>query len=251
FFAKVREPRLASAYPDGRINGAPTSHPQVEPRLASAYPDGPVSEAANESEPVVAEPDGHNNVAANEAVRVAEVAAVAEVVADCESMPCDTAVRCQGRRGVWLDMEQMEQEELQELMPTLTLAHLEEMLPRDEFSRGCTLQGVPSELLKPQVLDVEPSDCSDVSVRYFNMMHAVRRLIDSRRCLLFEQVRVMVNYDFTDDIFRMVCSVWETPQDKEQFMSLSRHERLHVIADWWARLGTCANMMDETQSTLA
>ena len=233
--AEAAESSSAAASPQDpqQADNAAAPHPQVEPHKASH-----VATAS-------AYPDGHNN----EAAEVAEVAA--EVEKEAVTNVCDTAVRCRARGQVWLDMECMEQDELRELMPALKPAQLEEMLPRDEFRRGCTLNGVQAELLKPEVLNVEPPTCSDVPVRYFHMMNAVRRLIDSRRCLLFEQVRVMVNYDFTDEIFKVVCDFNSTAKEREEFMAKSRHERIHIIAHVWARMAIFLNMIDETASASA
>lgn len=215
--AEVAESSSAAASPQDpqQADNAAAPHPQVEPHKASH-----VATAS-------AYPDGHNN----EAAEVAEVAA--EVEKEAVTNVCDTAVRCRARGQVWLDMECMEQDELRELMPALKPAQLEEMLPRDEFRRGCTLNGVQAELLKPEVLNVEPPTCSDVPVRYFHMMNAVRRLIDSRRCLLFEQVRALLNSDFTTECYNAVIDAFASESEREDFLSMSRTERLHAVAQLW------------------
>ena len=106
-------------------------------------------------------------------------------------------------------------------------------------------------LLKPTVLNVRPDKHIDAALRMDLLGLDIYQLIKSRRCLLFEQVRVMVNYDFTDEIFKVVCDFNSTAKEREEFKAKSRHERIHIIAHVWARMAIFLNMIDETASASA
>ena len=143
------------------------------------------------------------------------------------------AVRCEGRPEVWLDMERLTVEQAQAHFPGTTWASLEQALPVEEFRRGSTLKGVEAALLKPTVLNVRPDKHIDAALRMDLLVLDIYQLIKSRRCLLFEQVRALLNSDYTNECYNAVSDAFARESDREEFLSMSRTERLHVVAQLW------------------
>ena len=143
------------------------------------------------------------------------------------------AVRCEGRPEVWLDMERLTVEQAQAHFPGTTWASLEQALPVEEFRRGSTLKGVKAALLKPTVLNVRPDEFYSADSRVISVLHNIDRLIKSRRCLLFEQVRALLNSDFTTECYNAVIDAFASESEREDFLSMSRTERLHAVAQLW------------------
>ena len=143
------------------------------------------------------------------------------------------AVRCEGRPEVWLDMERLTVEEAQAHFPGTTWGCLEQALPVEEFRRGSTLKGVEAALLKPTVLNVRPDEFYSADSRVISVLHNIDRLIKSRRCLLFEQVRALLNSDFTTECYNAVIDAFASESEREDFLSMSRTERLHAVAQLW------------------
>ena len=143
------------------------------------------------------------------------------------------AVRCEGRPEVWLDMERLTVEEAQSHFPGTTWGCLEQALPVEEFRRGSTLKGVEARLLKPTVLNVRPDEFYSADSRVISVLHNIDRLIKSRRCLLFEQVRALLNSDFTTECYNAVIDAFASESEREDFLSMSRTERLHAVAQLW------------------
>ena len=61
----------------------------------------------------------------------------------------------------------------------------------------------------------------------------IYQLIKSSRCLLFEQVRALLNSDYTNECYNAVSDAFARESDREEFLSMSRTERLHVVAQLW------------------
>ena len=232
--AEVAESSSAAASPQD---------PQVEPRLASAQPDGPVNDAANEAMVDAGVVDAGVD-------EVGEVGRPSCMPRQASALPVDesvsmedvgepewaeelAAVRCEGRPQVWLDMERLTVEETQALFPGTTWASLEQALPVEEFRRGSTLNGVEAGLLKPTVLNVRPDKHIDAALRMDLLVYDIYQLIKSRRCLLFEQVRALLNSDFTNECYAAVSDAFARESDREDFLSMSRTERLHAVAQLW------------------
>ena len=257
------EPWLAAAQPDGPVNDAACVAAQVDAGEVAAQVDaGEV--AADDAEPVaayevnagvdeVAEvgrpscmPRQATALPVDESVSMVggcePMAGVGVPVGGCEPNACEAepewaepmaAVRCEGRPEVWLDMERLTVEQAQAHFPGTTWASLEQALPVEEFRRGSTLKGVEAALLKPTVLNVRPDKHIDAALRMDLLVLDIYQLIKSRRCLLFEQVRALLNSDYTNECYNAVSDAFARESDREEFLSMSRTERLHVVAQLW------------------
>lgn len=168
----------------------------------------------------------------------AEAAEVAAEVAEAVRS-LDTVVQCDTRPQVLLDIESMTETEANILMRHVTAAEFYASMPLSDFLDGRTIEHTPEALLGDEVLDLrveslwQPAD--EVNLRYYEMMHRMRRLIDSHRCLLFEEVRALTGYDCNDEIFEAIKDVHGNPMDRAHYLQMSRHDRLHQAARAWIK----------------
>lgn len=166
----------------------------------------------------------------------AEAAEVAAEVAQAVRS-LDTVVQCDTRPHVLLDIESMVETEASILMRHVTADEFYASMPLCDFLDGCTIERTPEALLGDEVLDLrveslwQPAD--EVNLRYFEMMRRMRRLIDSHRCLLFEEVRALTGYDCDDEIFEAIKDVHRSEMDRAHYLQMSRHDRLHQAARVW------------------
>ena len=185
-------------------------------------------EAANEAADEAA--DEAANEAANEAAaEAAEVAAAVRAV--------ETVEACGGRPEVLLDAEWMPRSEVGALMRSVTDREYYDCVSIVDFMDGCTIVDTPRELLGDEVLDLRPEALSapeeEGYARYLEMMRRIGRLIESHRCLLFEQVRQLTGYEFDEVIYQAMVGMCGSELERDEFLRKSRSRRLHMVAEAW------------------
>ena len=150
----------------------------------------------------------------------------------------DTVSICNTRPEVLLDTDRMTYGAATLMFRDMPEYEFVDKLSYDDFMDGCTIENTPAELLGDEVLDLDPDRFPQpkyaTNARYFEMMRRVRRLIESHRCMLFEQVSKLSDYAMDDELFEAIKESLRSPYDRSEFLQKTRHQQLHYIASQWA-----------------